>query len=290
MSARHSSIEPTPGAHGGRTPSVPSPVDLSTSDRDARLAALPSGVLALTLVGTDRRRLQFVRPFTRQSSGRRIPGRPHVGRHDLLGGWIVDLREVFAAPSTLWYALGLGTNALATSVHLGSFERSINEQLDGEAQGGGTAVQHDALIFPSATKGLQQAHGHLLVHRDGRVLFEARDNGSVFDELGTRTLCFPDIEEPEHRPPVNLGPGVSVPLQSGAALVPGGPAHGLVAAIGGPASRSDEPAPVLRLIWKPFSYCTPEAPRIQARSARPERSETAAVEAGSCAWQDGPLG
>ena len=262
-----------PASSGSRPSSCPAPAGAaaaaaSVSDAGARLAALPSGVLALTVHGEGSEHLLRARPLARQSAGRAVPGRPHLGRNRLVGGWTVDLAEVFREPETEWYALGLGINALAVNVDLGTFEREQNRL--GELAPGLTRVQTDALIFPPLTRGVQPSHGRLLVARDGRVHFEARDNGSVFDRLGARTLLIPDLEEPEHHPPFDLESGVSVALQSGAALVPG-------ASSGSHSAPGASSCPLLRLVWKPFDFsAAPRPARVAVRRA--------------CEWTEGPLG
>lgn len=226
-------------------PNAPAPAGATAPPADtvARLAALPTGVVAILLGSPDRRELSRVRPFSRQSTGREVPGRPHVQRQEILGGWTIDLAKVFEREETLWYALGFGTNALAINVWLGGFEREINERL-GVAT---SAVQVDALVFPPLSPGLEQAHGRLLIGRDGRVLYEGRDNRSVFEQLQARTLYLPDVEEPAHHAPLDLVPGQVMPMQSGSALVPGASSA---------ASNGSERSSlhVLRLSWKPFNY------------------------------------
>ncbi len=255
---------PTPaGPHSRLSPSVQSTARAAETaplaDAVARLAALPSGVVAIVLGSPDRRELFGVRPFSRQTAGRSEPGRPHVARNELLAGWTVDLAQVFAREETHWYALGFGTNALAINVWLGTHEREVTERLGAE----GTAVQTDALVFPPLTPGMDQAHGRLLFARDGRVFYEGRDNRSVFEHLQARTLYLPDVEEPAFHAPIDVVPEQPLPLQSGSALVPG--------ASSAPGEASDHSQlKVLRLVWKPYGYA-PE----KAMAAEP--------------WSDGPL-
>lgn len=269
--------QPAPPASAPSESRPSSPARLVRGDADARLAALPAGVLALTVHGSEADSLLRARPLSRQSVGRDEPGRPHLGRNRLVGGWTVDLGEVFRDPETEWYALGLGTNALAVNVDLGTHERELNRGRDLPA--GRSTVQCDALVFPPLTRGMQPAHGRLVVGRDGRVLFEARDNGSVFDRLGARTLLIPDLEEPEHHPPFDLECGVSVPLQSGSALVPGG-SSGSVEGLSG------DVLPLLRVAWKPFDLSAGQSAR---RRAPVERRPAPRAEE-PCAWSAGPLG
>jgi hypothetical protein len=232
---------------GPRHPSLPSRHSPDAQAGVVRsFAALPAGVLAVQVAPATHFGGRRVQAFSRQASGREAPGRPYVQRHEAIEGWTVDLRHVFADASTLWYVLGIGTNALATNVLVGGFERAVNEELACEEEGVlPTAAQTDALIFPSLTPGLQPAHGRLLVSRDGRVLFETRDNHSVHEALQARTLYLPDPTEPEHHPPVDLPPDRPFPLQSGSALVPGA---------GLEAGGADDGRAILRIAWKPFDF------------------------------------
>ena len=94
---------------------------------------------------------------------------------------------------------------------------------------------------------MEQAHGRLLFGRDGRVIYEGHDNRSVFEQLRTRTLYLPDVEEPAHHEPIDVVPGEPFPLQSGSALVPGASSEA-----GDGSERSS--LQVLRLYWKPYGF------------------------------------
>lgn len=243
VAARSTSVEPGPRLPPNCSAEARAEVASPRGDVAARLAALPTGTASILLGSADPSTFGRVRAYSRQTAGRERPGRPHVGRQEILGGFTVDLAKVFEREQTLWYALGFGTNALAVNVWLGTFERDINERLGVDA----TAVQTDALVFAPMTPGLQQAHGRLLFGRDGRVLYEAYDNRSVFEQLRTRTLYIPDVEEPAHHAPIDVAAGRPIPLQSGSALVPG-------AATDANDGSERSSLQVMRLFWKPFHY------------------------------------